>query len=684
MTAWSVKGVDQATRDIARRAANAAGMTIGEWIDHAIQNDAASRGVSLTVGSRHPVGAAATPPPVGVNADTAEAVFSRLEDGERLLEDRLRPIGFALKEAAERLVALESHARSTGPAEVADASRRPLLGHDLGGDDVTHQDGRQQADARERGRALPDGPPEGWSPEADIDRARLSADAGGAAPRPEPVAPVHDFEADPIDVSALGLTDVAERSDRSTGADAGTRRGRRAALAAAAVVIVAVSGAVGWAVMRQGPIDWRALSAQDVADRLAATPEILRADGRRLWAALDIESILAMIPGLAPDESSDTARPDGADAMAPAASSGPDDTVQSASQAGESDPAVSEMSPAPAPETDDALESGPQQISTLREDTTAETGSSLSVAPAEVPTDDPPVVPPVVVVPEVVDPRPVAPPPAPTLTDPAPRSRSVPRGTAPSSSASSSPSSSPSSAASTGQQARADAGDPAAQFNVAIALMSAEPANPAEAATWFREAAINGLAVAQFNLGVLYEQGLGTAKDDTRALLWYHSAAEQNFAPAQHNLGRLYAEGRGIPRSDVEARRWLQRATDGGIPAALYGLAVLEADVADREKRMRTAAEAGDPTAQAWLRARTAGADAAARPAPAEPLILTPPAGASLVSDIQRALQARGYYEGTIDGIAGPVTRSAIARFQAENGLPATGLPSTSLQRFLN
>src|SRR5690606_40167435 len=43
-TAWSVKGVDQATRDIARRASQAAGLTIGEWIDQAIRADAEARG----------------------------------------------------------------------------------------------------------------------------------------------------------------------------------------------------------------------------------------------------------------------------------------------------------------------------------------------------------------------------------------------------------------------------------------------------------------------------------------------------------------------------------------------------------------------------------------------------------------------------------------------------------------
>ena len=43
--AWSVKGIDQATRDIAKRAAQASGLTIGEWIDRAILQDARSKGL---------------------------------------------------------------------------------------------------------------------------------------------------------------------------------------------------------------------------------------------------------------------------------------------------------------------------------------------------------------------------------------------------------------------------------------------------------------------------------------------------------------------------------------------------------------------------------------------------------------------------------------------------------------
>jgi len=47
--------------------------------------------------------------------------------------------------------------------------------------------------------------------------------------------------------------------------------------------------------------------------------------------------------------------------------------------------------------------------------------------------------------------------------------------------------------------------------------------------------------------------------------------------------------------------------------------------------------------------------------------------GYSVAMDVQRELARRGYYYGSIDGVIGPVSRTAIARFQASHGMAATG-----------
>lgn len=50
---------------------------------------------------------------------------------------------------------------------------------------------------------------------------------------------------------------------------------------------------------------------------------------------------------------------------------------------------------------------------------------------------------------------------------------------------------------------------------------------------------------------------------------------------------------------------------------------------------------------------------------------------------IQRALAGIGYYNGPIDGDLGPMSRRAIANYQADRGLRVTGYPNDSLLRYL-
>lgn len=45
----------------------------------------------------------------------------------------------------------------------------------------------------------------------------------------------------------------------------------------------------------------------------------------------------------------------------------------------------------------------------------------------------------------------------------------------------------------------------------------------------------------------------------------------------------------------------------------------------------------------------------------------------TLLARVQLMLLARGFYNGTVDGMEGPMTRSAIANFREKNGLPVAG-----------
>ena len=86
----------------------------------------------------------------------------------------------------------------------------------------------------------------------------------------------------------------------------------------------------------------------------------------------------------------------------------------------------------------------------------------------------------------------------------------------------------------------------------------------AEAVTWYRLAAAQGFATAQYNLGLMCANGEGVPQDYAEAVTWYRLAAEQGYAEAQSNLGLMYANGEGVPQDDITAQMWLNLAAANG------------------------------------------------------------------------------------------------------------------------
>jgi TPR repeat protein len=72
-------------------------------------------------------------------------------------------------------------------------------------------------------------------------------------------------------------------------------------------------------------------------------------------------------------------------------------------------------------------------------------------------------------------------------------------------------------------------------------------------------------ADAQFNLGVMYANGDGIAEDDAEAAKWFRKAAEQGHAEAQSNLGFMHANGEGVDQDDVSAYMWYNLAAAQGL-----------------------------------------------------------------------------------------------------------------------
>ena len=98
-----------------------------------------------------------------------------------------------------------------------------------------------------------------------------------------------------------------------------------------------------------------------------------------------------------------------------------------------------------------------------------------------------------------------------------------------------------------------------ANFKAGVAAIDAN--NMPLAYKKFLVAAKEGHADSQFNLGVMYEQGIGTTKNEKEAVIWYTKAAEQGNSGAQFNLGVLYENGLGTPIDYAKANKWYRKAS---------------------------------------------------------------------------------------------------------------------------
>jgi TPR repeat protein len=58
----------------------------------------------------------------------------------------------------------------------------------------------------------------------------------------------------------------------------------------------------------------------------------------------------------------------------------------------------------------------------------------------------------------------------------------------------------------------------------------------------------------------MYTLGHGVPKNYAAAASWYRKAAEQGHASAQFNLGLMYSSGGGVPQDYVQAHKWFNLA----------------------------------------------------------------------------------------------------------------------------
>jgi hypothetical protein len=65
------------------------------------------------------------------------------------------------------------------------------------------------------------------------------------------------------------------------------------------------------------------------------------------------------------------------------------------------------------------------------------------------------------------------------------------------------------------------------------------------AVEWYLKSAKQGMGRAQWKLGLLYRDVEGVPQDGAKAALWLRRAAENDFPSAEYDLGKMYDLGLG-------------------------------------------------------------------------------------------------------------------------------------------
>ena len=128
-------------------------------------------------------------------------------------------------------------------------------------------------------------------------------------------------------------------------------------------------------------------------------------------------------------------------------------------------------------------------------------------------------------------------------------------------------------------------------------------------------AAQAGNMLAQTQIGLHYEKGIGVAKNYAEAARWYRRGAESGDSLGMKNIGQMYEEGKGVPEDWMEAAKWYAKSAELGNregEAALarayqFGIGVAQNRQASIFWDQKAAAQ-GDQTSAhyaRWLRDRT-------------------------------------------------------------------------------
>ncbi|SFJ56650.1 peptidoglycan-binding protein [Caulobacter sp. UNC279MFTsu5.1] len=206
----------------------------------------------------------------------------------------------------------------------------------------------------------------------------------------------------------------------------------------------------------------------------------------------------------------------------------------------------------------------------------------------------------------------------------------------------------------------ANLGLPRAQFYLAKMYEVGEGGvkkDLAEARRWTERAATAGEARAMHNLALYYYKGEGGERNSTKAASWFRKASDLGLVDSQFNLAQLYEGGWGVSQNPTEAYKW-------------YLIAARSGDTASRARAMALRSQLTAEGQRIAERSASGFRSQAAAPVQAVASAAAPSAG---LATAQRALSKLGYYQGPQDGVASPALQMAIAAYQRDQNLQASG-----------
>jgi TPR repeat protein len=135
-------------------------------------------------------------------------------------------------------------------------------------------------------------------------------------------------------------------------------------------------------------------------------------------------------------------------------------------------------------------------------------------------------------------------------------------------------------------QRAAAAGNPLGVTHLAaLDKTSGQAMNPVQERAMLSNAAAANSADAQFQLGQMYANGVGGAKDDTAARFWFEKAAAQGNSDALDWMGSFAANGRGGPRDIAAAKAYYEKAAALGNEDAIAQLKLLDCSLIIKDSR---------------------------------------------------------------------------------------------------